>query len=59
MEKHNLRYTQFFVDSKSYEKVNNLYIDVVVEKSECVGHIQKRVGNRLRKKEKGGKRIGW
>ena len=55
MEKHNLRYTHFYGDrdSKSYEKVKNLYTDVVVEKFECVGQIQKRVGNRLRKKEKG------
>ena len=53
MEKHNLRYTQFYGDgdSKNYEKVKNLYTDVVVEKFECVGHVQKRLGNRLRKKE--------
>ena len=38
-------------DSKSYEKVKNLYTGVGVEKFECVGHIQKRVGNRLRKKK--------
>ena len=60
-KKHNLRYTHFYGDgdSKSYEKVKNLQTDLVVEKFECVGHIQKRVGNRLRKIEKGGKRIGW
>ena len=60
MEKHNLRYTQFYGagDSKSYEKVKNLYTDVVVEKLECVGHIQKRVGNRLRKKKMEVKGLG-
>ena len=60
MEKHNLRYTHFYGDgdSKSYEKVKNLYTDLVVEKFECVGHIQKRVGNRLRKKKKEVKGLG-
>ena len=60
MEKHNLRYTHFYGDgdSKSYDKVKKLYTDVVVEKFECVGHIQKRVGNRLRKKKKEVKGLG-
>ena len=51
MEKHNLQHTQFDGDgdSKSYEKVKTLYTDVVVENFECVGHIQKKVGDRLRK----------
>ena len=51
IEKHVLRYTQFYGDgsSKSFDKVKNMYDGVVVEKQECVGHIQKKVGNRLRK----------
>ena len=35
--------------SKSFDKVKTMYDGVVVEKQECVGHIQKRVGNQLRK----------
>ena len=60
MDKHNLQYTQFYGDgdSKSYEKVKTLYTDVVVENIECVGHIQKRVGDRLRKKKKEVKGLG-
>ena len=51
IEKHGLRYTRFYGDgdSKSFDEVKNMYDGVVVEKQECVGHVQKRVGNRLRK----------
>ena len=38
--------------------MKNLYTDLVVEKFECVGHIQKRFGNRLRKKKKEVKGLG-
>ena len=53
-----LRYTKFYGDgdSKSYSNVCDVYPGVKVEKLECVGHVQKRVGCRLRnlkKKEKG------
>ena len=48
-----LRYTQFIGDgdSKSHADIvaRDPYNGVVVEKLECVGHIQKRVGGRLRK----------
>nr|XP_047127825.1 uncharacterized protein LOC124808661 [Hydra vulgaris] len=58
IEKHNLRYTDFYGDgdSKGYDDVKNIYQGVLVNKLECVGHVQKRVGTRLRnlkKKEKG------
>jgi len=58
IEKHNLRYTEFYGDgdSKGYDAVKNIYEGVLVNKLECVGHVQKRVGTRLRnlkKKEKG------
>ena len=46
-------------DSKAYTAIlnaNSYGTDKPVEKGECVGHVQKRVGGRLRKlkKEKGG-----
>ena len=39
-------------DSKGYEKVKETYPGVSVVKYECIGHVQKRVGNRLRKLKK-------
>ena len=48
-----LRYTQYLGDgdSSSFKKVKemNPYEDVDIEKLECVGHVQKRVGSRFRK----------
>ena len=35
-------------DSKHFTSIKNVYPDVQVEKLECVGHVQKRVGSRLR-----------
>ncbi|GFU72809.1 uncharacterized protein TNCV_3712321 [Trichonephila clavipes] len=43
-------------DSESFDAVRNVYGENSVTKSECIGHIQKRVGSRLRKlklKQKG------
>ena len=59
VEKHNLRYVKFLGDgdSKSYQTVKNTYPRIEVEKLECVGHYQKRVGNRLRKMKRREK--GW
>ena len=53
-----LRYIQYLGDgdSKSYMNVKNTYPDIEIEKLECVGHYQKRVGTQLRnlkKREKG------
>ena len=54
-----LRYIQYLGDgdSKSYMNVKNTYLNTEIEKLECVGHYQKRVGTRLRnikrKREKG------
>ncbi|GFW74484.1 uncharacterized protein TNCV_2413831 [Trichonephila clavipes] len=49
---HNLRYTQYLGDgdSKAYKAVleSKLYKDVNIEKLECVGHVEKRMGTRLR-----------
>ena len=54
VEKHNLRYVKFLGDgdSKSYQTVKNTYPGIDVGKLECVGHYQKRIGNRLRKLKK-------
>jgi len=56
--KHGLKYTKFYgdEDSKSHQTIVNVYGELKVERLHCVGHIQKRVGNRLcnlRKKIKG------
>ena len=55
-EKHGLHYTKYFGDgdSKSYQRVKNIYQDSGknVEKFECIGHVQKRVGAALRKLRK-------
>ena len=53
-----LRYTELFGDgdSKTFPAIENVYENdehsVKVVKKECVGHVQKRVGNRLRKLKK-------
>ncbi|XP_070532674.1 uncharacterized protein [Ptychodera flava] len=61
-EKYNIRYTQYIGDgdSAAYQSVKDVYADdgIQVEKQDCVGHIQKRMGTHLRKlveKYKGGK----
>ena len=56
--KNGLRYVKFYGDgdSKGFCSVQNTYGELSVEKLECVGHVQKRVGCRLRnlkKREKG------
>lgn len=60
IEKHNLRYVQFLGDgdSKSFPAIQNTYADIEVEKLEYVGHVQKRVGTRLRNLKKNVKNIG-
>ena len=60
IQKHSLRYTEFYGDgdSKSFPSVQNIYDDVTVKKLECIGHVQKRVGTRLRKLRQNVKGIG-
>ena len=60
VEKNGLRYITFYGDgdSKSYETVCDTYPNIKVEKLECVGHVQKRVGCRLRSLKKREKGIG-
>ena len=56
VEKHKLRYTGFVGDgdTNTYSSVvkSKPYGDTPIEKLECVGHIQKRMGNRLRNLKK-------
>ena len=50
ISKNKLRYTQFYrdEDSKSFSAVKETNKASKVKKLECVGHVQKRVGCRLR-----------
>ena len=61
-EKHGLHYTEYYGDgdSKSYSAVKNIYEGVGkgVEKLECIGHVQKRMGTALRKLKKEKKELG-
>lgn len=60
IEKHNLRYVKYLGDgdSKSFPAVQNTYEGIEVEKLECIGHVQKRVGSRLRNLKKANKGLG-
>ena len=62
VKRHNLRYTEYYGDgdSKSYLKVKDVYQDacVPVEKRECIGHVQNRVGTTLRKLKKNNPGLG-
>ena len=58
-----LRYVEMYSDgdSKPYPAIKDTYVngndsDIEVQKKECVGHVQKRVGTRLRKQKKGVKK---
>ena len=58
-----LQYNEFYGDgdSKSFAAVEHVYEKdhgVVVEKKECVGHVQKRLGTALRKLKKETKGLG-
>ena len=46
-----LSYTEYYGDgdSKGFASAKDTYHPIPVIKRECIGHIQKRVGNRLRK----------
>ena len=53
-ETRKLQYTEYFGDgdSKAYNEVENAYENIHVEKKECIGHVQKRVGTALWKLKK-------
>ena len=58
-----LRYTGYIGDSKGHLRVVAAapYGDTPIQKLECVGHVQKRMGTRLRNlvQEMRGKTIRW
>ncbi|GFU28515.1 uncharacterized protein TNCV_467521 [Trichonephila clavipes] len=58
--KGDLQYTKYYGDgdSKGFLKVKVIYGENRVTKLECIGHIQKIVGSRLRKLEKNTKGLG-
>ena len=58
--KNKLRYTEYYGDgdTKSFSAVKDFYEGVTVLKKECIGHVQKRVGSRLRKLKKQTKGLG-
>ena len=49
VERHNLRYKWMVSDgdSKAFNSVENIYGEIKVEKLDCVGHVQKRMGKHL------------
>ena len=51
VQSYGLRYVKYFGDgdSSSFSAIENIYSSAVCKKYECLGHYQKRVGNRLRK----------
>lgn len=55
-----LQYTDYYGDGdcKAFEEVKDMYGVNSVQKLECIGHVQKRVGGRLRKLKKNTKGIG-
>ena len=59
---HKLQYDEYYGDgdSKSYSLVKDVYqvYDIEVQKKECVGHVQKRLGTALRKLKKEKKGMG-
>ncbi|GFV60900.1 uncharacterized protein TNCV_925141 [Trichonephila clavipes] len=58
--KRDLQYTEYYGDgdSKGFLQVKDIYGESSVTKLECIGHIQKRVGSRLRKLKKNTKGLG-
>ncbi|GFU75908.1 uncharacterized protein TNCV_2052721 [Trichonephila clavipes] len=54
-----LRYTSYYGhgDSKAFNNVKDIFGYDSVVKYECIGHVQKRVGSRLRKLKKSTKRL--
>jgi len=61
VENYSVRYTEFLRDgdSKAHKLIveQAVYGDVEVKKLECVGHVQKRLGSRLRSLKKQGGRL--
>ena len=60
INEHGLRFVRYLGDgdNKSFETIKSFYPGVTVKKLECVGHVQKRVGARLRNLKKVVKNLG-
>ena len=63
LEKHGVKCKKYIGDgdSKTFKGILDIYPyhdDPVVKKKECVGHVQKRMGSRLRKLKKDQKGLG-
>ena len=60
MNKNKIRYTEYYGDgdTKSFSAIENVYGEKSVIKRERIGHVQKRVGTRLRKLKKTEKGLG-
>ncbi|GBN83045.1 hypothetical protein AVEN_39397-1 [Araneus ventricosus] len=60
VSKRELQYTEYYGDGdfKAFLKVKDIYWEDTVTKLECIGHVQKRVGSRLRKFLKKTKKLG-
>ncbi|GFY05608.1 uncharacterized protein TNCV_4402751 [Trichonephila clavipes] len=58
--KRDLQYTEYYGDgeSKGFLQVKDIYGESSVTKLECIEHMQKRVGSRLRKLKKNAKGLG-
>ena len=50
INKNKMRYINFYGDrdTKSFASIENIYAGIKVTKFECIGHVQKRMGKRLR-----------
>ena len=59
--KNKMRYTTFVGDgdSKAYKSVCDAkpYGDIEIKKTDCIGYVQKRMGNRLREKRKASEKL--
>jgi len=60
LKKFNVRYAEYIGDgdSKSFQSIEKAYDNFTVIKKECVGHVQKRMGIRLRNLKKNVKGLG-
>ena len=60
IDRHKMRYMNFYGDgdTKSFYAIENIYPERTVRKYECVGHVQKRMGKRLRQLRKTVKGLG-
>ena len=58
ISKHNVRYTTLYGDGDSKPHIVDIYPGVKVNKLQCIGHVQKRVGSRLLSLKKRVKGLG-